>query len=124
MPVVTETLKQAKALCVVWNSTPALIQLLNMRSKMLMYPKWSVKQIRSVNVPASLENAETQAALEAVYDRVCRDRLQPWAQADTDPVRLKVDDAVAEAYGFSPNVLADWRRRLAAEPTVANRSPF
>ena len=124
MPVVTETLKQAKALCVVWNSTPVLLQLLNMRTKKLMYVHWSIAQLGSVRVPASLENAETQTALEAVYDRVCRDRLQPWEQADTDPVRRRIDEAVAEAYGFSPNVLADWRRRLATEPTVANRSPL
>ena len=124
MPVVTETLAQAKALSLVWNSTPVLLQLLSMRTKMLMYVQWSVSQLGSVRVPTSLENAETQAALEAVYDRVCRDRLQPWAQADADPVRRKIDDAVAEAYGLSPNVLADWRRRIATEPTVANRSPF
>ncbi len=124
MPVVTETLAQAKALCLVWNSTPVLLQLLNMRTKMLMYLGWSVAQLGSVRVPASLNDAtDTQDALVAIYDRLCRARLQRWAQADADPVRREIDEAVAEAYGISAGVLADWRERLAKEPTVANQSP-
>ena len=123
MPVETETQAQAKALCVVWNSTPVLLQLLNMRMKMLMYLSWSVAQLGSVRVPPSLgDAAEAQAALVAVYDRLCRARLQPWAHANIDPVRCEIDEAVAEAYGISGTVLADWRERLAREPTVANRS--
>ena len=125
MPVVTETPEQAKALCLVWNSTPVLLQLLNMRTKKLTYAHWSVAQLGSVRVPASLgDAAEAGAALVAAYGRVCRARLEPWAQADTDPVRREIDEAVAEAYGISAGVLADWRRRLAGEPTVANRSPL
>ncbi len=124
MPVVTETLAQAKALCLVWNSTPVLLQLLNMRTKMLMYLGWSVAQLGSVRVPASLNDAtDTQGALVAIYDRLCRARLQRWAQADADPVRREIDETVAEAYGISAGVLADWRERLAKEPTVANQSP-
>ena len=124
MPVVTETPAQAKALCLVWNSTPVLLQLLNMRTKMLMYLGWSVAQLGSVRVPASLGDSEGQASLVADYDRLCRARLQPWAHADTDPVRRKIDDAVAQTFGISARVLADWRERLAREPTIANRSPL
>ncbi len=124
MPVITETPEQAKALCVVWNSTPALLQLLNMRTKTLTYMNWSVAQLKSVRVPASLGDEEQQATLVAAYDRLCHARLQPWAHADTDPVRREIDDAVAQAYGISAHVLADWRERLAREPTIANRSPI
>ena len=124
MPVVTETLAQAKALCLVWNSTPVLLQLLNMRTKMLMYLSWSVAQLGSVRVPASLGDAAGQATLVAEYDRLCRHSLQPWMHADTDPVRQEIDEAVAEAYGISAGVLSDWRERLTKEPTVANRSPL
>ena len=62
--------------------------------------------------------------LADVYARFSREPLQPWAQADTDPVRREIDEAVAEAYGVSAADLADWRERLAKEPTVANRSPL
>ena len=124
MPVVTETRAQAKALCLVWNSTPVLLQLLNMRTKMLMYLSWSVAQLGSVRVPESLNDAtDAPGALVEVYNRLCRARLQSWAQADADPVRREIDEAVAETYGISAGVLADWRERLAKEPTVANRSP-
>ena len=124
MPVVTETHEQAKALSVVWNSTPVLLQLLNMRTKKLTYMNWSVAQLGSVRVPTSLGDAGEQATLVASYDRLCRERLQSWAHADTDSVRHEIDDGVAEAYGISAGVLADWRERLANEPTIANRSPL
>ena len=77
MPVVTETRAQAKALCLVWNSTPVLLQLLNMRTKMLMYLSWSVAQLGSVRVPALLGDAAEAQELIAVYDRLRRERLQP-----------------------------------------------
>lgn len=128
MPVVTETLAHAKALCLMWNSTPVLLQLLNMRTKMLMYLSWSVAQLGSVRVPASLGDSARQVTLVVEYERLCcrlcRERLQPWAQAETDPVRRKIDDDVAEVYGIAVRDLADWRERLANEPTVANRSPL
>ena len=124
MPVETETQAQAKALCLVWNSTPVLLQLLNMRTKMLMYLNWSVAQLGSVRVPASLGDSGGQASLVAVYERLCHARLQPWAHADTDPIRREIDDAVADVYGISASVLTDWRERLATEPTIANQSPL
>ena len=123
MPVLTKTLTQAKALCVVWNSTPVLLQLLNMRSKKLMYVNWSVAQLASVRLPATLHDTDQEAALAAVYDRLCQKRLQPWAQADTDPVRREIDEAAAAAYGIPTADIADWRERLSNEPTVMNRSP-
>ena len=94
-----------------------------MRTKMLMYLSWSVTQLGSVHVPALLNDAtDAQGALVTTYDRLCNSRLQPLAQADIDPVRREIDEALAETYGISAGVLADWRERLAREPTVANRS--
>ena len=124
IPVRTETSNQARALSVLWNSTPTLLQLLNMRSKMLMYPKWSVVQLESVKVPESLGTAEAESKFANVFDRLADEPLKPWAGADTDPIRCEIDDVVAETYGISAGVLADWRERLAREPTVANRSPL
>ena len=42
-------------------------------------------------------------------------------QAEECAVRAVIDEAGALALGLCPDVLADWRRRLAAEPTVSNR---
>ena len=122
--VVTKTVRQAKALCVLWNSTPTLLQLLSMRSKMLMYPKWSVGQLKSVSMPELIRITEVESALASAFDRLRHEPLQSWAGADTDPVRREIDDAVAQAYGISAGVLADWRERLANEPTIANQSPL
>ena len=124
VPVLTETREQAKALCVAWNSTPNVLQLLNMRSKKLTYPKWSVVQLESVKVPESLRAAELESAMAGVFDRLGSEPMKSWAGAEADPVRREIDDAVAEAYRISAGVLADWRGRLAREPTVANRTPL
>ena len=86
-----------------------------MRSKKLTYPKWSVVQLESVKVSESLRTTEVESTLARVFDRFCDDLLEPWARADLDPVRREIDNAVG--------ILADWRERLANEPTVANRRP-
>lgn len=56
-----------------------------------------------------------------VFDEVCEQELQPWAQMDVDPVRHRIDDAVAEVLGLDEGELADWRRRIVNEPTVSNK---
>ena len=83
IPIVTPTELSAKALCVLWNSTPTLLQLLNARSRKLTYPMWSVKHLASVQVPRSLTVGQVTARLAGVYERVSHVALQPWAQADT-----------------------------------------
>ena len=70
--VATETESQAKGLCALWNSTPCLLQLLNMRSRMLMYPRWSVGQLGSVKVPKSLCRPEIESALAGTLERFRR----------------------------------------------------
>ena len=45
-------------------------------------------------------------------------------QAEECKVRQVIDAAAALALGVGPEVLADWRRGLAAEPTITNeRAP-
>ena len=124
VPIVTPTVQQARSLCVLWNSTPTLLQLLNLRTRMLMYPNWSIAQLGTVGVPESLRAPEVSSGLADVYDRLALEPLRPWAHANADPVRRQIDDALAEVYGISPAVVAGWRERLAAEPAVANRSPL
>ena len=41
-------------------------------------------------------------------------------QADECETRKRIDEAAAAALGIDESVLADWRRRLAAEPTITN----
>ena len=124
LAVATETASQAKALCALWNSTPCVLQLLNMRSRKLMYAKWAAGQLESVRVPKALCQPDIESALAEVLERFGDEPLLPWQQANGDAARHALDEVAAKAYGISESVLADWRVRLANEPTVANLSPM
>ena len=107
-----------QALCAWWNSTPGRILLLNRRAKMLTYPKWSVKHLLSV--PSPRPGRSGCAELRAAWAR-CRDtELRPLREGDRCSVRLRLDTAAASFLGVSEDVVAEWRRRLACEPTVSN----
>ena len=41
-------------------------------------------------------------------------------QAEDCEARQVIDEAAALALGVAPAVMAHWRRRLAAEPTITN----
>ncbi|MDE0444646.1 MAG: hypothetical protein OXL38_21385, partial [Gammaproteobacteria bacterium] len=68
-------------------------------------------------------NADNPAwpKLRSAFDEVCNVELLPMKQAEECAARRIIDDAAAFACGVEPMVLADWRRRLAAEPTITNR---
>ena len=119
VPVAVESTGVAQALAAWWNSTPARLMLLNRRSKTLDYPAWSLEQLREIRIPKPDNPA--WGALKDAFDATCADELLPMKQAEECTVRAVIDEAAALALGLSPDVLADWRRRLAAEPTVSNR---
>ena len=93
--------------------------LLNRRSKKLTYPAWSLEQLREIRIPKPDNPA--WGALKDAFDATCDEELLPMKQAEECAVRAVIDEAAALALGLAPDVLADWRRRLAAEPTVSNR---
>ncbi|MCY4107537.1 MAG: hypothetical protein OXG11_00735, partial [Chloroflexi bacterium] len=103
-----------------WNSTPTRLMLLNQRSKTLTYPSWSLDQLRQIHVPTRL-NEEAWDSLRSAFDKACDIDLLPMQQADECEVRQMIDKAAALACGLEPATVADWRCRLAAEPTITNR---
>ncbi|MCY4503594.1 MAG: N-6 DNA methylase [Alphaproteobacteria bacterium] len=119
VPVAVESREVAQALAAWWNSTPARLMLLNRRSKTLDYPAWSLEQLREIRVPKPDNPA--WGALKDAFEATCDEELMPMKQAEECAVRAVIDEAAALALGLSPDVLADWRRRLAAEPTISNR---
>lgn len=119
VPVAVDSQEVAQALAAWWNSTPVRLMLLNRRSKTLDYPAWSLEQLREIRIPKPDNPA--WGALKDAFDATCDDELLPMKQAEECAVRAVIDEAAALALGLSPDVLADWRRRLAAEPTVSNR---
>ena len=107
-----------QALCAWWNSTAGRLLLLNRRGKKLTYPKWSVEHLTSL--PCPKPKTPGCAGLARAWAETCRTSLLPLLQAEECAVRRVIDEAAALAIGVEPDVLASWRRRLAAEPTVTN----
>ena len=106
------------ALCAWWNSTPGRLLLLNRRGKKLTYPKWSVEHIASLPCPKPGSSGSTMLA--KAWQETCRTPLLPLRDATRCTVRRAIDRAAALALDVKPEILADWRRRLAAEPTITN----
>ena len=118
VPVAVEDEDRAKALAVWWNTTPARLMLLNRRARKLTYPTWQVAHLREILIPTPNNGAWN--SLRAAFDQICRTELLPMRQAEDCEVRQIIDAAAALALGVDDETLADWRRRLAAEPTITN----
>ena len=118
VPVAIPDERTAKALAAWWNSTPVRLMLLNRRAQTLTYPTWQLAHLREIRIPRP--DNPGWAPLKAAFDQVCDAELLPMRQAEDCEVRYVIDDAAALALGVEPDIVADWRRLLAAEPTVSN----
>ena len=118
VPIRVSDESTAKALAAWLNSTPARLMLLNRRAQKLTYPTWQLAHLREIRIP-KLDNP-AWAPLKAAFDEVCETELLPMKHAEECEARKTIDEAAAFALGIDHSVLADWRRRLAAEPTIAN----
>ena len=119
VPVAVSNDDEAKSLCVWWNSTPTRMMLLNRRTKKLTYPSWSLDQLRGILVP-SPENPAWEGLL-AAFEQACDIELLPLRDGEQCEGRLIIDNAAAHVLGVPESTIADWRRRLAREPTISNR---
>ncbi len=117
-PILVGDEHTAKALAAWWNSTPVRLMLLHRRAQTLTYPTWQLAHLRQIRIPKPDNPA--WAALKSVFDQTCEIELLPMNQAKTCEVRKQIDDAAALAIGTESDFLADWRMRLAAEPTITN----
>ena len=119
VPVAVPDEDTQKALAAWWNSTPVRLMLLNRRAQTLTYPTWQLEHLREIRIPRP--DSPGWASLRSAFNRVCDSELLPMRQAEECAVRAVIDEAAALALGVEPDVVADWRRRLAAEPTVCNQ---
>ena len=108
----------AKGFVAYWNSTVALLMLLNLRSKTLDYPSWSQDQLHSIGIPGP-ENPAWNDLNEA-FELVKNQTILPLKDAENCRVRLAIDEAAAKALGISNEKIAHWRSMLAKEPTISN----
>ena len=105
------------ALVAFLNSTFGWLQILNQRAFTLDYTRNDPVGVRRIQVPQPDNPAIP--SLARVFDALKdKDFSQGRDSADC-PVRAQLDGAVARAIGFDENVLHDLRRRIGAEPTVA-----
>ena len=119
VPVAVPDEDTQKALATWWNSTPARLMLLNRRAQKLTYPTWQLAHLREIRIPKPGNPAWD--SLRAAFDEVCETQLLPMKYAETCQARQVIDQAAASACGLDPNLIAEWRCRLASEPTITNR---
>ena len=118
VPVGVNDERLAKALAAWWNSTPVRLLLLNRRGRKLTYPVWQLAHLREIRIPRA--DSVGWDELYSAFGRVSGLELLPMRQAEECEARRVIDAAAAVVLRAPPAVLADWRRRLAAEPTVTN----
>ena len=111
----------SKAWCVWLNSTYGIISFLNIRSKTLSYPSFSLEGLRSLPVPSPSQCDIERLAI--TFDRLSDSKLCPFPEIENDPTRHAIDDAVIEAVPSLPtkdvNLL---RQSIALEPSVHNKN--
>ena len=118
-PVAVPDEATQKALAAWWNSTPARLMLLDRRAQKLTYPTWQLAHLREIRIPKPDNPA--WGALRAAFGEVCEMELLPMKAAEECGARKIIDEAAALACDLDPGLLADWRSRRAAEPTITNR---
>ena len=106
-----------RALCAWWNSTPGVLTLLHSRSRALDYTRYSLGALRALLVPDPRRTA-IESLTEAFGS--CRSKgLLPWPQMHACPTRAMLDQAAAQVLHIDGRTIADWRERIAREPTVS-----
>ena len=106
-----------QALCAWWNSTPGILTLLHCRAKALDYPRYALDSLRSLLIPDS-HHVDVSPLADA-FEQTRSQTLLPWPQMAECPGRAVLDQAAARVLRMNGRTLADWRERIAAEPTVS-----
>ena len=106
-----------QALCAWWNSTPGILTLLHARARKLTYPRYALESLRALLVPNP--NRVDVAPLAKAFAASCAEPLRPWPQMHACPVRARLDQAAAQVLRIDGRTIADWRERIAREPTIS-----
>ncbi len=119
-PIVGNHVELSKAWCVWLNSTYGIISFLNIRSKTLNYPHFSLEALRSLPVP-NPARCDIES-LAAAYDRLAESELLAFPKIEGDSTRKAIDEAVMEAVPELPNDdMKLFRRSIALEPSVHDK---
>ena len=123
VPIATADQAEAKAMNVIWNSTPILLQLLSMRSKKAAYPQWSIHQLEGVRIPVRVKDPNVTEVLAKIHYELAGQEIGRLQHAADDPVRHAIDAAVHALYGIDETTVHKWRRLLSQEPFNHNAAP-
>ena len=107
------------ALCAWWNSTPGILTLLHCRAKSLDYPRFALHSLRALLIPDP--NLIDVTPLADAFTETRAKTLQPWPQMHDCPNRAILDQAAAQVLRVDGRTIADWRKRIAREPTVSGK---
>lgn len=108
-----------KAWCAYLNSSVGTLFFLLIRDHTLTYSRFNPEKLRSLMVPHP-GICDVKPLMEAYED--LRDKeLKPWPAMDSDPHRLRLDDAVIDVLGLDAREVAEWRHRIVNEPFVSGR---
>lgn len=118
-PVTPRQTEQAyeEALCAWWNSTPGILTLLHARARKLTYPRFALNALRSLLIPDP--NRVKITPLVEAFAATRAEELKPWPQMHNCPNRAILDQAAAKVLRIDGLTVADWRMRIAREPTVS-----
>lgn len=105
------------ALCAWWNSTPGILTILNSRAKALDYARFSLDSLRSLLVPDPSRVDITPLA--DAFSATRGNELKPWPEMRDCATRAAIDEAAARVLRVDGRTIADWRKRIAREPTVS-----
>ena len=110
------------ALCVWWNSTPGILTLLHCRAKALDYPRFALDSLRALLIPNP--NRVNITPLADAFTTTRAKPLRPWPQMHDCSHRAIIDQAAAQVLQVDGRTIADWRKRIAHEPTVSGNSAY
>ncbi len=105
------------ALCAWWNSTPGVLTLLHCRAKALDYTRFALGSLRSLLIPDP--NRVNIMPLAGAFNVTRAEALRPWPHMHDCPNRAILDQAAAQVLRVDGRTIANWRKRIAREPTVS-----
>lgn len=112
-----------KAWCAWANSTPLLLLVLGIRQKTLDYPTFSLQNLRQLPFP-NPDRISIDALVDAFNTQDPSEELQLIKDIDNDSARNKLDEAVAQAIGYSIGEIKQIRELMAKEPSLYTAKDF
>ena len=100
--------------------TPGVLTLIKTRAKALDYTRFARQSLRSLLAPDP-EEADIAPLAEA-FAKCRNEELLPWPRLHECAVRRVLDQAAARVLRIDGLTIADWRERIAREPTVSGNA--